>query len=227
MKLLVRAALLVICVVGMATAQQRSITTRADLNTFTRNYYLYPQPELVPEAIAALGPSGFLNNANSIPPTVAFFAEIFGANPDRMPAWKELIGKQDAKVREALDASVEIGTDPGVLSFTDRAPWMNDMCWGAFFASGRPEMLIRLIETTALWEEREDKNLFLTGATALWSLAGNARTHLPVKAALQAAMAAAKDENTRARLTLALTDVALVLDGLRAVMKEQADLGKW
>jgi hypothetical protein len=48
-----------------------------------------------------------------------------------------------------------------------------------------------------------------------------------VKAALQAATAAAKDEKTRARLGLALTDVNLVLDQMRAVMKEQADRGKW
>ena len=227
MKATVRSIVVLLCVVAaVARGQQKSITNRADLNTFTRNYYLHPQPELVSQAMVALVPSGFLDNANAVPPTVAFFAEIFGANPERVPAWKDSIAKLDAKSREVLDAAMEIGNSPGVLAFTDQAPWMNDMCWGAFFASGRKELLDRLIETTALWDERNDKMLFLTGATALWSLAGNARTHERVRQALEAAKTGA-DAKKAARLDLALTSVSSVLDQMRAVMKEQTDAGKW
>ena len=209
-----------------AGAQQKQVVTRDDINTFTRNYYRQPQPELVGQAIAALSPTGFLANANRIPPTVAFFGEIFAANPDRVPVWRELIAKQDSTIRETLEAALEMGNGPGVLGFTDEAPWMNDMYWGAYFASGKRVYLDRLIAVTKYWEERNDRNLFLTGATALWSLAGNARTHEQVREAIESARRGA-DQVTSARLGLALADPAAIRDRMRAVVAEQSEAGKW
>jgi hypothetical protein len=217
---------LLVLFAGAADAQQRAVANREDLNTFTRNYYRHPQPELVSQAISVLGTSGFLDNANRVPPTVAFFGEIFGANPQRLPEWRELIAKQDQRTREALEAALEVGSGPGVLGFTDVAAWMNDMYWGAFFASGRKEYLDKLIETTAHWENRTDRDLFLTGATALWSLAGNGRTHERVREAIEAARKDA-DPVTSARLALALADPAAIRDKMREVMAQQAAAGKW
>ena len=217
---------LVALLAATAEAQQKQVLTRDDINAFTRNYYRHPQPELVGQAIAALGTTGFLDNANRIPPTVAFFGEIFGANPDRVPVWRELISRQDSTTRETLEAALEVGAGPGVLAFTDVAPWMNDMYWGAYFASGKREYLDRLIAVTSHWDERDDRNLFLTAATALWSLAGNARTHERVREAIEAARRGA-DAATSARLDLALADPAAIRDRMRAIVAEQSEAGKW
>ena len=211
---------------GTLPAQQKQVVSRNDIDTFTRNYYRQPQPELVGQAITSLSTTGFLDNVNRVPPTVAFFGEIFGANPDRVPVWRELIAQQDSSIRETLEAALEIGSGPGVIGFTDEAPWMNDMYWGAFFASGRREYLDRLIAATKHWEERTDRNLFLTGATALWSLAGNARTHERVREAIESARRNA-DATTAARLSLALADPAAIRDRMRAVVAEQTAAGKW
>jgi hypothetical protein len=210
---------------SIASAQQTSVTTRAELAAFQQTYYLHPQPELILQAITALATSGTLDDENAIAPTLGFFGEIFSANPQRLPAWKKLIAAQSKKTREVLEAALEMDHSV-VLGLPERSPSMNDMYWGAFFASGRPDLLERLIGLTEHWEERKDLNLFVTGGSALWSLGSNARTHARVRASLEAARAGA-DPKKRERLTLALSDPGSVRERMTTILRQQHEAGQW
>ena len=64
-----------------------------------------------------------------------------------------------------------------MLDLTGHSASLNDMYWGAFFATGRTVFLQKLVDQLRYVEEREDEALFLAGATAKWSLASNAQSH--------------------------------------------------
>ncbi len=55
------------------------------------------------------------------------------------------------------------------------------MNWASFFATGDVRFLDHIIGKILLAEDRIDRNLFLTGASAKWSLCSNARQDKLVK----------------------------------------------
>jgi len=65
------------------------------------------------------------------------------------------------------------------------SPENNDLYWGAFFASGNPVYVKKLLQRVPLSDEREDFRTWATGATAKWSLASNAQQHPRVRAILE------------------------------------------
>ena len=62
-----------------------------------------------------------------------------------------------------------------------KSPAYNDMNWSSYFASGNLKYLDNIISNIHYSNERIDMNLFLTGASAKWSLCSNARQDLNVK----------------------------------------------
>jgi tetratricopeptide (TPR) repeat protein len=171
-------------------AEPATIATQQDLGTFLMTYYMQPRPDLVCAAIQVMGSSGTLKNAAAVPPMVAFFGEIFAANPAMLPQWQGVIEKQDKDTKEALERALSLGKKPGaVLKMEGHSAELNDMCWGAFFASGNAEYIRRLIKELDCFDERKDLRLFLVGATAKWSLASNAVRHYKVRLILETARA--------------------------------------
>jgi len=162
-------------------AMRRAMTS-AELDVFTSQYYRHPHPELISAAIAGFGPSGFLQERKNV--YAGFFAEVFADNPGRLADWRKLIERQEPPIRQWLNYAVHLSRSPGgILALTGNGSGNNDAYWGAFFATGDPGYLRKLVEQLRLID---DYRQFDAGATAMWSLARNAPEHPLIRATLEA-----------------------------------------
>lgn len=158
----------------------------ADVDRLVTGYYLSPQPDAVGPLLTYLDESGMLEaRADARAPLIGFVAEVVAQNPDRVEEWEALASEFDLPTREVLVRGLQLGRAPERLSELDRSPATNDILWGAYFASGKEDYLLALIER-ALWAAgQKDVALFLTGASAAWSLSSNARQHEAVRLFLE------------------------------------------
>ncbi|MCC7300012.1 MAG: hypothetical protein IT583_02915 [Verrucomicrobia bacterium] len=60
-----------------------------------------------------------------------------------------------------------------------------DMLWGAFFGSGNPVYVEKIITALKGYDQREDVGLFLTAAASKWSLKSNAEKYPEIKRILE------------------------------------------
>lgn len=173
----------------------------AELDRFVTHYYLRPRPERIADAIDAFGRSGFAEDRGAV--YVGFFAAIFAAHPERVETWQPVIDRQADASRDLLREALQRARQPPIVSGPPSVR-LNDMSWGAFFATGDPTHLQRLIGHLAGLDDRWDADRFWSAATAMWSLARNAPEHSRVLSTLQAAASTA-DARTRARIEDVLT----------------------
>jgi DNA-binding transcriptional MerR regulator len=144
-------------------------------------------------------------------------------NPDRLDAWRKMVAEQQGSARELLDGALNVAAKGGLLKAEASAPLpptpgMNDWYWSGFFASGNPAYIQRLIDQLRYVDERQNLVLYMTGGSAEWSLASNARQHSRVRNILQEAR-----QRVDAR-TAALIDELLQRDpqAIRAEMQQTA-----
>jgi len=161
------------------------LRTTEDLDRFMNKYYLQPRPERIAGAMAMLTTSGVLQIPEAAGAITGFFSEVFLTTPSRMSEWKSVIDKQPGFAKSVLDSAVSWSKAGGVLQLPGRSPQMNDFYWGAFFASGNPQYVKKLLELAAFATERDDFNVWMIGATAKWSLASNSRQHALVHSILE------------------------------------------
>lgn len=226
---------LVLSVVGWlvlgepGTSQQTPVfKTPDDVSSFVQTYYQRPRPELIADLIRSLDPAaGLAQHPTGAAPLASFFSEVFAANPGRMAEWQALIPAQDATARGVLEQAVALSKGGGVLRLTGHSAPLNDMYWGAFFATGRTVFLQKLVDQLRYVDEREDEALFFAGATAKWSLASNAQSHDLVRGILKSQTLTA-DQRTQALITELLTEgPAQVKREMAAVVQQQREAGKW
>lgn len=175
---------------GAGLTQPPPIRTAYELEAFTQQYYLKPEPGAVSEAIEFVGSSGVFRKRSAIPPYFAWFAHVFAQHPERAADWVSVIARQDDITRDVLSRSMAASKDVRQL-IAGEAPSAarNDMCWGAFFASGEAEYVVLLMSQLRFISERTDQALFFTAATAKWSLASNVRQHSRVRDIVEDALA--------------------------------------
>ncbi|WP_156943068.1 hypothetical protein [Pseudogulbenkiania sp. MAI-1] len=167
-------------------ADIENIQSEEDLDIFLNSYYQHPRPEQVTEAIGVLGASDILEKDSAAAPIVGFFSELFSVNPDKIPQWQAIIEKQPPRAKDILKQAILISKNGGILRNTDPTPQLNDMCWGAFLASGRADYIRQLINHIKYFNEQNDPTLFITAGTARWSLASMAIGHKAVRSILEA-----------------------------------------
>ena len=115
----------------------------------------------------------------------------------------------------------------GVLNSDGHSAGLNDVYWGAFFASGNPKFIRKLIDQLRYWDERDDLSLFFAGATAKWSLASNAQSQVGVRSALEEAKLNA-DKRTQELITELLAQgPAQVKQEISEIVTKQREVGKW
>lgn len=201
--------------------------TLHDVGAFMQTYYLHPRPELIGDLIDALHSTGFLQKPTNAPPVREFFSEIFAANPDRLPQWQVLISKQDDQIRATLAQAVSVSKAGGVLKLESHSSQLNDEYWGAFFATGNPQFVHRLVDQLRYFDDRNDEALFFAGGSAKWSLASNAQTQPAVRLAIEDARSKA-DKRTQELITeLLAEDPASVKQEISEIVKKQREVGKW
>jgi hypothetical protein len=218
--------LLVLAPLSLGAAQNpSSIRTVADLEKLTTNYYRQPNPGLVTQAIAFIGATRLPENA--APPITGFFSEVFRDNPDRMVEWKAAIAELNSVTRSFFGTVVGLSEQGGVLSLKDQSAAMNDMCWGAFFATGRAEFVDRIVDRVKDFDERNDQQVFLVGATALWSLSSNAQIHDRVRTALETSKAQRDARTATLVAELLAQGPARIGERARDIIVAQRAAGKW
>lgn len=203
-------------VTGTGAGQAGRLMTKAELHQLASTYYRAPRPELIGGAIEALG---------STKPSKAgtlffegFFAEAFAANPQRMEEWQKVIALQDKPTRALLNQAVHASRPGGAL--TAKAIPV-EQCWGAFFASGNPKYLHKLVDHLKWIDEHFHRALFSAGTAAMWSLASNAPEHPLVRPTLEAARTGA-DKRTREIIDdLLKKDATAIEQQLVALRKER------
>jgi hypothetical protein len=193
-RLSITLAVVASCLIGVIPASgQGSIRSRRGLDQFLTYYYTDPHPELVQSAIEYVAASGILVDDAAQAPTVAFFGEILARDKARIADWTAVIQRQPEPARSVLSRAVALSADPARFIAADApTPSRNDACWGAFFATGNTSYVDLLIRQLVHMDERDDLTLFLTAASAKWSLASNLHTHSRVDAAVRAAQKTAQ-----------------------------------
>ncbi len=197
---------------------------------FTRSYSLNPHPERISEMILFLQQSGIPGDDKQAPAVIGFFAEVFAANADRRPAWTEQVKVTTGRTREALDLALKYAREPQLLLKGDpneEQPGYIDMCWAAFFASGKDVYLAAIVGRLHNLSDRKSLNRFVTAGTAQWSLSSNSRLDPRVKAYLQNALATASPEMKTAITEALEQEPDLIKARMVEVMKEQRQKGVW
>ncbi|HVZ64087.1 MAG TPA: hypothetical protein VG936_05815 [Lacunisphaera sp.] len=134
------------------------IETVRDLTLFMTYYYRQPRPELVGEALRVLGRGELMNIGDRYGVghlvrrgfLVGFFAEVFAANPSRLPAWREIIDHRvdDSMARDCLREALKLN-HPGAALESKTGYLSDGVLWGAFLASGNPVYLRKLVDAVA------------------------------------------------------------------------------
>ena len=209
------------------TPQLPTFKTPQDVSAFPQTYYLQPRPELVANLIEAMPMSGFFKKATTSPGLIGFFSEVFIANPARFPDWQALIEKQDEETKAALQHAVAFSKTGGIIAIEGHSGRINDLYWGAFFASGNPAYVKKLVDQLRYWDERNDFSLFLAGATAKWSLASNAQSHVLVRSTLEAAKLNSDERTQELIAELLARDPVRIQQDSHDIVRRQREAGKW
>ena len=163
------ALLLLAATANIVIAQNASeLKTIGDVSGFMQGYYLHPQPDRIGDVIDALDPTGFLKRPTNANAVIGFFSEIFAANPNYLPEWQRHVAKQDDQTRTTLERALAVSKSGGVLNNSGHSAELNDACWAAFFATGNPKFVDKIIDQLRYFDERNDEGLFFSGATAKW-----------------------------------------------------------
>lgn len=192
--LLVLAALIPLPSLGAGPVPD-AIETPQELGQFLRYYYADPSPDLVDDAIKVLVIHRGLQGTDAGALVIGFFGQVFHDHRDRLDRWSKLIAQIDPTTRATLGEAMEFSGNPRqFLENTPPSPERNELCWGAFFASGDRAYLDMLIGRLRHLNERDDLNLYVTAAAAQWSLATHAEDHPRVREALERAKSGASPD---------------------------------
>jgi hypothetical protein len=151
-------------------------------------YYLKPSPDLISLAIDYMQKQGIPSKENDKGEVIGFFSEVFIANPKMLPKWREAIATTNGDTQSTLLNAIKYSEQPSLLTQFDPSKdssKSNDICWGAFYASGKEIYIKALTGRLIYFDEKDNFKLFATAASAQWSLSFNSRHHSRVKAILE------------------------------------------
>jgi hypothetical protein len=224
---LVLSNVVLLSITNFAVAQQHTFNTFSDVQVFMQSYYQHPQPQLISSLIEALDSSGFLRKSTTAPGVTGFFSEIFASNPDQISKWQVLIAKREEQTRTVLNNALTTSKTGGVLKLSGHSAQLNDAYWGAFFASGNPKYVDKLVDQLQFFDEREDAALFFAGGTAKWSLASNAKTYPAVRSAIEESKLKANKRTQELITDLLTSGPATVKRQMVEIYRTQKESGKW
>ncbi|QQR69486.1 MAG: hypothetical protein IPI58_02075 [Alphaproteobacteria bacterium] len=210
------------CSSAFATSDNFSDTEQ--LNRWITYYYSKPEPLRVADAISAASSKGLTHNGQETTPFIGFIAGVINKTPSMaqhlakylvslphadqhmvilsiwyssypdaehllqniktsIPQHKEIIDKLLANNRPSL---LELPMEKG--------PWVLDMLWGYFMATGDEAPVVRIITALPWINIRDDTSRLLVGGAARWSLTSNATQHERVMAICRKEVESQPDE---------------------------------
>lgn len=201
--------------------------TPEDFDKFVNKYYLEPRPERIASAMVTLTSSGVLQIPEAVGVIMGFFTEVFLTNPSRLAEWQPVIDKQPGFAKSVLDSALLWSKAGGVLRLEGQSAQMSYLYWGAFFASGNPAYVKKLVELASFAAEQNDLALWTMGSQSKFSLARNSRQHAVLRSILE------EEKRTADKPKRDLIDQILNRDPRRmqremfAFRQRQIKSGKW
>jgi len=165
-------------------------SNEAELGNWITYYYMHPQPDDIPARVREMAALGVFRKPSDDAPMVAFLAEVFRQNPNRIAGWFESLQNTSRDVRSAIiRAAWESNTKEGTAVLNalgaqkeqdfalqirkqkpiDLAkdpidsPAFLDMLWATFSASGNAWPVERIIQVLS-WKEPAEGAANRTGA---------------------------------------------------------------
>lgn len=182
------------------------------------DYRGQPEPDRLPDAVAAMGRHGMLRELEQAGLYTGFIAGVLGSNPDKA---ERLIARMFPMPPEDQVILVKAIAFSGLLewkntlsAFTERMPARNvlirqylygdaktlwdlplddgsfalDCHWGYYFGSGSDRALERIVSTLAWTLDQSSVDKLTVGAMAKWTLASNSTRDKTLLDALKAQM---------------------------------------
>jgi hypothetical protein len=192
---------------GAIDARAQSFTAAPQVTRWMSHYYENPQPERVEAAVRYLSKSGYLGKRGSAPAVMGFISGVMAANPAEartlalrladLPEAQQpvlLIGLWYSGVPDSAAIFRELlprmpGQKKRISNFIataapkitdippERGSWVIDMLWGDFIATGSDAPVKRIIDVLAWLHPGGEHSQMAVGASARWSLTGNAIQH--------------------------------------------------
>ncbi len=162
-----------IVVVLLAFASVASASSKgANLDNWITYYYMHPQPDDIPARVREMAALGLFRKQTDDAPMVAFLAEVFRQNPNRIAEWFESLHNTSPDVRSAIiraawesntkegtavlnalgtqkerDFALQVRKQKPIDLAKDQidSPAFLDMLWATFFASGKAWPVERII----------------------------------------------------------------------------------
>jgi hypothetical protein len=213
-----------------ASTEAKAHWTPEAFESFVQSYYQNPRPNLIPSIIAYLNNTGIPHSWSEAPPLLGFMSAVMIANKQRLPEWKAAVGQTTGNTNALLKVAIQNAENGASLTGFDpnkADPAQNDMCWGAYFATGDEQYLRAIAQRLAYLGERQNLMLFMTAASAQWSLASNALQHQAVKRFLEGARTTAPPALRPAIEEALNTDPGVFQDRMTSVVKAQHKAGVW
>lgn len=210
-----------------AADELKIITNERELNYFAQTYYQHPRPDLVESAIKYVDSSGLALDKSAKAPLLMCFSCIFSVTEGKITSeWRNIIASLSKETKELLMRSID-NSPQKLLDQVHISPAKNDMNWACFFATGDLKYLNGIIKTLKYLDERNDINLFLTAASAKWSLSSNAKTHEKVRLAIEAMRVGDIEEMRPLAVDILAESPQQIKDETIAILKEQREKGIW
>jgi hypothetical protein len=203
---LLLAAALLACPVAAADKTKRApepeFKKSEHILKWINEYRRAPQPDLLPDAVKAMGNLGLFRELDQAGVYVGFIGGVLGANPDKaerlvsrmfpmppedqvvliraiaysgLPEWKALLQKfvERMPARMVLLRKYLYG-DGKTLAELDLDAYVIDALWGYYFAAGTVEPIRRIVGVLAWANDKNDVEKVTIGSMAKWTLATNA-----------------------------------------------------
>jgi hypothetical protein len=174
-------AILLVCLFHPVFGQESE--QEQDYYNVLQTYYLKKDKDIVNKTIS------FLNNTQidytkAQPHLTGFFGALFASDAKIKTDFSDKINKiKDADFKKLFTHLLSTTID-SIYAKTPITPAYNDMNWSSYFATGNTKFLNNIIANMHFDDERKDMNLFMTGASAKWSLCSNAQQDKNVNAYL-------------------------------------------
>jgi len=170
---------------AIAKKNLNTITTINEYGYFIETYYLHPEPKLINSAINFIGSSDntFANNMKA--GILMSFSCLFSIyDQEHKDKWFQTIKTIKDPKKSLLTKAINTSPDE-LLKEVPLSAKKNDMNWACFYITGDNKYIGNIIHTLKHLDNRKNINLYLTAASAKWSLSSNARYHPKVKAEIE------------------------------------------
>lgn len=151
-----------------------------EFSKILQTYYTNKDKDLINVTIKELNkPNSDFNRYKPI--LTGFYGALFSIDTIVKNNFKSNLDKlNNEKYKNLFKYLVKTNIDTIYLR-TPLSPEYNDMNWASFFATADIKFIDNIVANIPLSENRIDRNLFFTGATAKWSLCSNAKQNKLVK----------------------------------------------